>query len=115
MMLLVRHIAVLALVFGYAGGTFQSLSQIPDLMSSSAGPKAITTAHACGKAAQKPVWTQRRYLPLVQQGALSVAEPVGIPFPDASETHTHLSHCPVGAFLSSAYYSSCCNKAPPRA
>jgi hypothetical protein len=111
----VRHIVVIALLVGYVAGAHATLLQLIDLNAVSSGEQAVKQMSGKAKEPRRPVWTQRRHLPLVHKLTLSPMEP---PSPVVPEAALKFLSFPTAERLfrhASDYFSSRCNKAPPQA
>jgi hypothetical protein len=110
-----RNITIALLVGGYIAGTQATLLRLTDLPATAAGPHALAQDSGKAKPLQRPVWTQRRHLPLVSKLTLSLSETTRPLIPEILEK---CSPCFEGAttpLSPTDYFSSRCNKAPPQA
>jgi len=116
MVRVLRHTVIIGLILVYAAGagaTVLHFSLLPGSASSSA--HTIKARNSSGKEQRRPVWIQRRHLPLVHQISLSLAEPATAILPQHAARHVRLHTPATSLCVDFDYFSSRCNKAPPRA
>jgi hypothetical protein len=116
MLRVLRHTLIIVLIATYsagAGATVLRLFLLPGAASS--GAHAVKEWSNNGKEPRRPAWTQRRHLPLVHQISLSPAEPATAILQPHTARHVRHFTPAISLFVDFDYYSSRCNKAPPRA
>jgi hypothetical protein len=114
MSLFLHRIVIILLLVGYSAGAHAALRQLISLPSPTAGLPCVGLQTGKEKEPRRPLWTQRRHLPLVQIFSLVPGEPPRIFLPPGTE---RAFVDPAGGrilTLAADYFSSRGNKAPPR-
>jgi hypothetical protein len=109
-----RYTITLALISGYAAGAEAAALQQLYLPAASSGAPVIKEMTGKGKEPRRPVWAQRRHLPLVHQLSMSPAEAPRAAISHRARALSLVPLTPCLLVLDSDYFSSRCNKPPPR-